>query len=99
MPRPPAVRWGVPMGGAAKAELVALARPSACGRRQRRPGLRRSWPQGAMKAADRSGARLALVLGDREIADGAIEVKGPVERRAAQQVLLDVPRRSDQHLG
>ena len=28
-----------------------------------------------MKAADRSGAKLALVLGDRELAEGTIEVK------------------------
>lgn len=31
--------------------------------------------KGAMKAADRSGAKLALVLGDRELADGVVEVK------------------------
>jgi histidyl-tRNA synthetase len=31
--------------------------------------------KGAMKAADRSGARYALVLGDRDIAEGVIQVK------------------------
>ena len=28
-----------------------------------------------MKAADRSGARYALVLGDRDIAEGVVQVK------------------------
>ena len=41
-----------------------------------------------MKAADRSGARLALVLGDREIADGAIEVKD-LSNGEQRKVLLD----------
>ncbi|MBX6382257.1 MAG: histidine--tRNA ligase [Microbispora sp.] len=31
--------------------------------------------KGAMKAADRSGARYALILGDRDIAAGAVQVK------------------------
>ncbi|HWC82368.1 MAG TPA: histidine--tRNA ligase [Pseudonocardiaceae bacterium] len=31
--------------------------------------------KGAMKAADRSGARLALVLGERDLAEGVVQVK------------------------
>lgn len=31
--------------------------------------------KGAMKAADRSGARYAVVLGDRDLADGAVQLK------------------------
>ena len=31
--------------------------------------------KGAMKAADRSGARFTLVLGDRDLADGTVQVK------------------------
>ncbi|MGV9824824.1 MULTISPECIES: histidine--tRNA ligase [unclassified Gordonia (in: high G+C Gram-positive bacteria)] len=67
--------FGVPLGTDAKAELVGVAGQLrsagisvdlAYGDR----GLK-----GAMKAADRSGARLALVLGDRELADGKVEVK------------------------
>jgi histidyl-tRNA synthetase len=67
--------FGVPLGSDAKAELVGVAGQLraagiavdlAYGDR----GLK-----GAMKAADRSGARLALVLGDRELADRQVEVK------------------------
>ena len=76
------------MGGAAKAELVALAG------RLRAAGVSVDLAygdrglKGAMKAADRSGARLALVLGDREIADGAIEVKD-LSNGEQRKVLLD----------
>jgi histidyl-tRNA synthetase len=31
--------------------------------------------KGAMKAADRSGARIAVVLGDRDLADGVAQLK------------------------
>ena len=31
--------------------------------------------KGAMKAADRSGARYTLVLGERDLAEGTVEVK------------------------
>lgn len=67
--------YGVPLGTAAKSELVQVAGQLrgagvsvdlAYGDR----GLK-----GAMKAADRSGARLALVLGDRELDERTIELK------------------------
>jgi histidyl-tRNA synthetase len=40
--------------------------------------------KGAMKAADRSGARYTLVLGERDLAEGAVGVKDMVsgEQRA-----------------
>ena len=47
----------------------------------RRPGIRADMAYGgralksAMKAADRSGARFALVLGERDLEDGTIGLK------------------------
>ncbi|CAM2752577.1 histidine--tRNA ligase [Skermania piniformis] len=67
--------FGVPLGDAAKARLVAIAG------QLRAAGLRVDLAyggrgvKGAMKAADRSGARYALVLGDRDLAEGTIGCK------------------------
>ncbi|MGB3603502.1 histidine--tRNA ligase [Gordonia sp. (in: high G+C Gram-positive bacteria)] len=67
--------FGVPMGAEAKSELVALAA------QLRAVGISIDLAygdralKGAMKAADRSGARIALVLGDRELAERTIELK------------------------
>ncbi|MFI6866441.1 histidine--tRNA ligase [Nocardia sp. NPDC050406] len=67
--------YGVPMGETAKQHLVTLAA------RLRAAGIRTDLAyggrglKGAMKAADRSGARFALVLGDREVAEGVIALK------------------------
>ncbi|MET0315375.1 MAG: histidine--tRNA ligase [Rhodococcus fascians] len=67
--------FGVPLGSDAKARIVAIAGELrgkgisvdlAYGNR----GVK-----GAMKAADRSGAQFALVLGDKELADGKVVVK------------------------
>jgi histidyl-tRNA synthetase len=67
--------FGVPLGADAKARIVAIAGELrgkgvsvdlAYGNR----GVK-----GAMKAADRSGAQFALVLGDKELADGNVVVK------------------------
>ncbi|MGH3637251.1 MAG: histidine--tRNA ligase, partial [Mycobacterium sp.] len=67
--------FGVPLGEQAKLRLAVLAG------QLRAAGLRvdlaygdRSL-KGAMRAADRSGARLALVAGDRDIESGTIGVK------------------------
>ncbi|MGO3327114.1 histidine--tRNA ligase [Gordonia sp. (in: high G+C Gram-positive bacteria)] len=89
--------FGVPLGGAAKSEMVNLAGmlrdagisvDLAYGDR----GLK-----GAMKAADRSGARLALVLGERELGDRVIEIKdltdGEQESVSIDDVLAQVRRR------
>ncbi len=67
--------YAVPVGAAARRELVKLvgrlrhggiATDMAYGER----GLK-----GAMKAADRSGAQLAVVVGDRDLADGVAQLK------------------------
>lgn len=67
--------YGVPMGDAGKSALVPLAH------KLRGAGLRVDLAyggrglKGAMKAADKSGAVVALVLGDRELESGEIVVK------------------------
>ncbi|MGN2637204.1 histidine--tRNA ligase [Nocardia takedensis] len=67
--------FGVPLGEAAKQRLVVLAA------RLRAAGIRVDLAYGdrsiksAMKVADRCGARFALVLGDRDLAENTIGVK------------------------
>ncbi|QCQ90896.1 histidine--tRNA ligase [Rhodococcus sp. SGAir0479] len=67
--------FGVPLGGAAKARMVKIAHDL------RAAGIRVDMVygdrgiKGSMKAADRSGARLALVLGDQDLEAGTIGVK------------------------
>ncbi|MDG3016652.1 histidine--tRNA ligase [Speluncibacter jeojiensis] len=67
--------FGVPLGDDAKRTLVAIAG------QLRAAGIRVDLAyggrgvKGAMKAADRSGARFALVLGDRDLEEGVIGVK------------------------
>ena len=67
--------FGVSLGAAAKAEMVRVVAGL------RRAGLRADMAygdrgmKGAFKAADRSGARVALVLGDDELAAGTVVVK------------------------
>ena len=67
--------FGVPLGAAAMAALVPVAA------RLRRAGVRVDLAyggrgmKGSMKAADRSGARLALVAGERDLAAGTVGVK------------------------
>jgi histidyl-tRNA synthetase len=76
--------FGVPLGDEAKRRLVVLAG------QLRRLGVRVDLSyggrglKGAMKSADRSGARYALVLGERDIEAGTIGVKDLVsgEQRA-----------------
>ena len=65
----------VPLGDVAKARLVAVAGEL------RAAGVRVDLAyggkglKGAMKGADRSGARLAIVLGERDIAEGNAQLK------------------------
>jgi histidyl-tRNA synthetase len=65
----------VPLGDAAKDRLVAVAGAL------RASGVRvdlvygSKGLKGAMKAADRSGARYALVLGDRDLAESVVQLK------------------------
>ena len=67
--------FGVPLGDSAKLELVRLAAVL------RADGVRVDLAygdrgiKGAMRAADRSGARIALVAGDRDIEAGTVGVK------------------------
>jgi histidyl-tRNA synthetase len=67
--------YGVPMGAAASLRLAVISGEL------RRAGIRTDMAYGgralksAMKAADGSGARVALVLGDREIEAGSIVIK------------------------
>jgi histidyl-tRNA synthetase len=67
--------FGVPLGEPAQRRLVVLAA------QLRRAGVRIDLAyggrglKGAMKAADRSGARYALVLGERDLEAGTIAVK------------------------
>ena len=67
--------YGVPLGAAAQRRLVALAGEL------RRAGVAVDLSyggrglKGAMKAADRSGARYALVLGERDLDTGTVAVK------------------------
>ncbi len=67
--------FGVPLGDEAMAAMVGLAADL------RAAGIRVDLAyggrgvKGAMKAADRSGASLALVLGDRDLAAGVIGLK------------------------
>ena len=67
--------FGVPMGERAKVELARLAADlRAAGVRADLAYGDRS-VKGAMKAADRSGARVAVVAGDRDIDAGTVGVK------------------------
>ncbi|MFD0686326.1 histidine--tRNA ligase [Actinomadura fibrosa] len=67
--------FGVPLGEAAERRLFALVAEL------RRAGVAADLAfggkklKGAMKDADRSGARYALILGERDIADGVAQVK------------------------
>ncbi|MFN8070881.1 MAG: histidine--tRNA ligase [Mycobacterium sp.] len=67
--------FGVPLGEAAKLELARLAAAL------RSVGVRTDLAygdrgvKGAMRAADRSGARIALVAGDRDIEGGTVGLK------------------------
>lgn len=67
--------YGVPMGRPASLRLAAISGEL------RRAGIRTDMAYGgralktAMKAADASGARIALVLGDRELQDGTVMLR------------------------
>jgi len=82
----------VPLGDAARRRLVVLAAGL------RRAGVRVDLAyggrglKGAMKAADRSGARFALVLGERDLAEGTVGVKDLVsgeQRAVALDAVVD----------
>jgi histidyl-tRNA synthetase len=81
--------FGVPLGDAAKRRLVVLAA------QLRRAGVRVDLAyggrglKGAMKAADRSGARFALVLGERDLEAGTVGLKDLVSGEQQDVALAD----------
>ncbi|WP_241384430.1 histidine--tRNA ligase [Rhodococcus sp. CH91] len=85
--------YGVPMGDAARGALVPIAH------RLRDAGIRVDLAyggrglKGAMKAADKSGAVVALVLGDRELEAGEIVVKDLRNGEQHSVALTDVVAR------
>lgn len=85
--------YGVPMGDAAKAALVPVAHSL------RAAGIRVDLAyggrgvKGAMKAADKSGAVVALVLGERELEAGEIVVKDLRNGEQQTVALADVVAR------
>jgi histidyl-tRNA synthetase len=81
--------FGVPLGAAAKARLVVvLARLRGAGVRADLAYGGRGM-KGAMKAADRSGARYAVVLGERDLAAGEAQVK---DLTSGEQVAVPLDR-------
>ena len=83
----------VPLGGAAKARSVALVGEL------RRAGIAADLAygdrgmKGAMKAADRSGAAYAVVLGDRDLEAGEAQLKDLREHAQVAVPLDDLVRR------
>ena len=67
--------FGVPMGQAAKLALARIAAALRAGGVRVDLAYGDRGVKGAMRAADRSGARLALVAGDRDIEAGTVGVK------------------------
>ncbi|WP_354529725.1 histidine--tRNA ligase [Nakamurella sp. UYEF19] len=82
--------YGVPMGAAASRELAVIAG------QLRSAGIRVDRAYGgrglkaAMKSADASGARVALVLGDRDLEQGTIMVKDLLSGDQQPVALMDV---------
>ncbi|GGM14116.1 histidine--tRNA ligase [Nakamurella endophytica] len=73
--------YGVPMGPAASTALAVLAgRLRAAGVRVDRSYGGRGL-KAAMRSADASGARWALIVGERELADGTVVVRDLVDGR------------------
>jgi histidyl-tRNA synthetase len=67
--------FGVPLSEQAKLRLAVLAAQLRAGGVRVDLAYGDRGLKGAMRAADRSGARLALVLGDRDIESGTVGVK------------------------
>lgn len=67
--------FGVPLGQAARERMVVLAHEMRTAGIAVDIAYGNRGIKGSMKAADRSGARIALVLGDRDLAEGMIVFK------------------------
>jgi histidyl-tRNA synthetase len=89
--------FAVPLGAEAKRRLVGVVDGL------RRAGVRADLAygdrglKGAMKAADRSGARYALVAGERDLAEGLVQLKdlttGEQEAIALDTAVADIEKR------
>jgi histidyl-tRNA synthetase len=90
--------YAVPLGGAAKRRLVAVVGEL------RATGVRADLAygdrglKGAMKGADRSGARFAVVLGDRDLESGEAQVKELATGEQVAVPLDDVVRTLEERL-
>ncbi|TYQ11635.1 UNVERIFIED_ORG: histidyl-tRNA synthetase [Gordonia westfalica J30] len=88
--------FGVPLGADAKAELVGVAGALRAAGISVDLAYGDRGLKGAMKAADRSGARLALVLGENELAERQVEVKdlsnGEQHRISLDDLVTEVTR-------
>jgi histidyl-tRNA synthetase len=71
----PLVVFGVPLGAAAKRRMVSLVAELRANGIAADLAYGDRGMKGAMKAADKSGARFALVLGDRDLEAGTIGLK------------------------
>ena len=82
--------YGVPMGVDAKKKLAVIID------KLRRAGVSADMSygdrglKGAMKGADRAGARFALVLGEQELADGTVVLRDLTSRDQHEVALQDV---------
>jgi histidyl-tRNA synthetase len=91
--------FGVPLGEAARDTLVGIVGAL------RRGGIRADLAyggrglKGAMKAADRSGARYALVLGERDLDGGVIQLKDLSDGTQTEVPLDDAVAAVDRALG
>jgi histidyl-tRNA synthetase len=89
--------YAVPLGEVAKSRLLVLVNAL------RRKGISADLAygdrglKGAMKGADRSGARLTLVAGERDLADGVVQVKdmasGDQQAVSIDDVLAHIEKR------
>ncbi|AKA96785.1 histidine--tRNA ligase [Corynebacterium ulcerans] len=89
--------FGVPMGAAAKRNMVGLVD------KLRAQGISADMSygdrglKGAMKGADRAGARFTLVVGDRELEQGVVAVKDMVSKEqrdvAIDELVADLKAR------
>ncbi|RFS81107.1 histidine--tRNA ligase [Actinomadura spongiicola] len=88
--RPRCEAFGVPLGEAAERRLFTLVAEL------RRAGIAADVAfggkklKGAMKDADRSGARYAVILGERDIADGVAQVKDLAEGEQTAVPLTEI---------
>lgn len=90
--------FGVPLGTEAKAEIVAVAGALRAKGISVDLAYGNRGVKGAMKAADRSGARYALVLGDKELADGNVVVKELGTGEQTEVPLAEVVSHLERHL-